>query len=384
MVFSSVIFVLFFLPIVMAGYFLLVAPALFGLRNRLWWQASNVFLLISSLVFYFWGEKSLIWIFLASILINYAGGLVISGAYRSGDVQQLPLQGPRGWRQKAGLAASVCANLTILGIFKYFNFGVESFNNLMTALGLSGLVWHDAIRITLPLGISFYTFQAMSYTIDVYRGQVRATRNLVDFACYVAMFPQLVAGPIVRYRDIAEQLQSRTITFDLFASGVNRFVIGLAKKLLIANTISVAAEEIFALPTDHLSPSIAWFGAVCFAVQIYFDFSGYSDMAIGMGRMLGFSFPENFNYPYISQSMREFWQRWHISLSTWFRDYLYIPLGGNRRSPRAHTRIWLSFSPCAACGMAPVGHSWSGACTMVSSWSWRGWGCRDSWPVVIP
>ncbi len=369
MVFSSVIFVLFFLPIVMAGYFLLVAPVLFGFRDRPWWQASNVFLLAASMVFYFWGEKFLIWIFVASILINYVGGLVISGAYRAGDVHPLPIQTPRNWRQKAGLAVAVCANLTILGIFKYFNFGVESFNSLMTALGLSGLVWHDAIRITLPLGISFYTFQAMSYTIDVYRGQVRATRNLADFACYVAMFPQLVAGPIVRYRDIAEQLQSRTVNISLFASGVNRFVIGLAKKLLIANTVSVAAEEIFALPTDHLSQGVAWFGAVCYAIQIYFDFSGYSDMAIGMGHMLGFSFPENFNYPYISESMREFWQRWHISLSTWFRDYLYIPLGGNRRSPaRTYLNLAVVFTLCGL---------WHGA-----SWTFVVWGLYHGFFLV--
>ncbi|MEN6576145.1 MAG: MBOAT family protein [Phycisphaerales bacterium] len=370
MVFSSVIFVLFFLPIVLAGYFLLVAPALLGSRSRFWWQASNAFLLFSSLVFYFWGERSLTWIIIGSILINYVCGLIISGAYRSGGVQQLVPGGPRNWRQKAGLVAAVACNLGILGLFKYFNFGVENFNGLMARLGLSGLFWHDAIRITLPLGISFYTFQAMSYTIDVYRGRTRATRNLVDFACYVTMFPQLVAGPIVRYLDIAEQLRSREITCRLFASGVSRFVVGLAKKLLIANTVSVAAEEIFALPTANLSPGIAWFGALCFALQIYFDFSGYSDMAIGLGRMLGFSFPENFNYPYISQSMREFWQRWHISLSTWFRDYLYIPLGGNRRSPgRTYMNLALVFTLCGL---------WHGA-----SWTFVVWGLYHGFFLVL-
>jgi alginate O-acetyltransferase complex protein AlgI len=361
MVFSSVIFVFFFLPIVMVGYFVLATPALLGWRSRFWWQASNLLLLMASLVFYFWGEKFLTWIIIVSILVNYVCGLIISGAYRSGEIRPLAPQGPRNGRQKAGLVASVCANLGLLGAFKYFNFGVDTFNNLMAALGLRGLVWHDAGRIALPLGISFFTFQAMSYTIDVYRGRVRATRNLIDFACYVTMFPQLVAGPIVRYRDVADQLRSRRITFGLFASGVNRFVIGLAKKLLVANTISVAAEEIFALPTGNLSPAVAWFGAVCYAVQIYFDFSGYSDMAIGMGRMFGFAFPENFAYPYISQSMREFWQRWHISLSTWFRDYLYISLGGNRRSAaRTYVNLAVVFTLCGL---------WHGA-----SWTFVVWG----------
>lgn len=370
MVFSSVIFVLFFLPVVLAGYFMLVAPSLLGSRSRLWWQASNVFLLVASLIFYFWGERELTWIIIGSTLTNYVCGLIISGAYRSGDVPQLVPGGPRNWRQKAGLVASVGCSLGALGLFKYFNFGVDNFNGLMTRLGLSGLVWHNAIRITLPLGISFYTFQAMSYTIDVYRGRARATRNLIDFACYVTMFPQLVAGPIVRYLDIAEQLRSREITCRLFASGVNRFVVGLAKKLLIANTISVAAEEIFALPTSNLSPGIAWFGAICFALQIYFDFSGYSDMAIGLGWMLGFSFPENFNYPYISQSMREFWQRWHISLSTWFRDYLYIPLGGNRGSPaRTYMNLVIVFTLCGL---------WHGA-----SWTFVVWGLYQGFFLIL-
>jgi len=318
MVFSSVIFVLFFMPVVLGGYFILAAPAILGSRRKLWWRISNLFLLISSLVFYFWGEKFLVWIIITSTLIDYVCGLVISGALGGGGIEPLEPNTPRNLRQKAGLVASVCSNLTFLAVFKYFNFGVDSFNHVVSTLGLSALAWGDAIRITLPLGISFYTFQSMSYTIDVYRGRVRATRNLIDFACYVTMFPQLVAGPIVRYRDVAEQLRTRVVGWSLFASGVNRFIIGLAKKLLIANTVSVAAEEILALPTAQLQPGIAWLGIVCYTIQIYFDFSGYSDMAIGLGRMLGFTFPENFNYPYISQSMREFWQRWQIiSTSRW-------------------------------------------------------------------
>lgn len=370
MVFSSVIFVFFFLPIVLIGYFAIVAPAIWNSRRHLWWQAANTFLLISSLVFYFWGEKSLVWVIIASPMINYVCGLIISGAYRPGDIKQLEPGMPRNRLQKAGLIVAVTANLAILGVFKYFNFGVESLGHLMTTLGLSNWVRPDAIRIALPLGISFYTFQSMSYTIDVYRGQVRATRNLIDFSCYVTLFPQLVAGPIVRYRDIADQLRSRTITWGLFAAGVNRFVIGLAKKMLIANTVSVAAEEIFALPTASLSPGVAWLGAVCYAVQIYFDFSGYSDMAIGLGYMLGFTFPENFNYPYISQSIREFWQRWHISLSTWFRDYLYIPLGGNRRSPvRTYLNLTIVF---LLCGL------WHGA-----NWTFVLWGAYHGSLLVL-
>ena len=370
MVFSSVIFVLFFMPVVLGGYFILAGPAILGSRRKLWWRVSNLFLLISSLVFYFWGEKFLVWIIITSTLIDYVCGLVISGGLGAGGIRPLEPDTPRSRRQKAALAASVCSNLTFLTVFKYFNFGVDSFNHVVSTLGPSALAWDDAIRITLPLGISFYTFQSMSYTIDVYRGRVRATRNLIDFACYVTMFPQLVAGPIVRYRDVAEQLRTRVVGWSLFASGVSRFIIGLGKKLLIANTVSVAAEEILALPTAQLQPGIAWLGIACYTIQIYFDFSGYSDMAIGLGRMLGFTFPENFNYPYISQSMREFWQRWHISLSTWFRDYLYIPLGGNRRSVR---RTCLNLAVVfTLCGL------WHGA-----SWSFVVWGLYHGFFLIL-
>jgi len=361
MVFSSIIFVFFFLPIVLLGYFMLVLPALLGSRNGLWWRLGNSVLLISSLVFYFWGETFLIWIIITSTLIDYACGLLISGGLCGRAITQLQPNASRDFHQKFGLVLSICSNLAFLGIFKYFNFGVDSYNRLLASLGLSTLAWTDAVRITLPLGISFYTFQSMSYTIDVYRGHVRATRNLIDFACYVTMFPQLVAGPIVRYHDIADKLHSRVITCGLFASGVRRFVVGLGKKLLIANTVSVAAEQILVMPTNELSTSVAWLGIACYATQIYFDFSGYSDMAIGLGRMLGFSFQENFNYPYISRSMREFWQRWHISLSTWFRDYLYIPLGGNRQSAkRTYVNLAVVF---VLCGL------WHGA-----SWTFVIWG----------
>jgi alginate O-acetyltransferase complex protein AlgI len=265
------------------------------------------------------------------------------------------------FREKFGLVVSICSNLAFLGIFKYFNFGVESYNRLVEVMGLSGLMLKDILRITLPLGISFYTFQSMSYTIDVYRGQVQATRNLIDFACYVTMFPQLVAGPIVRYRDIANQLVSRMITRELFASGVSRFILGLGKKMIVANTLSIVAENIFELPTNKLSCSVAWLGSIAYTIQIYFDFSGYSDMAIGLGRMLGFDFKENFNYPYISKSVQEFWRRWHISLSTWFRDYLYIPLGGSHCSTkRTYFNLIVVFYLCGL---------WHGA-----SWTFIVWG----------
>ena len=218
-----------------------------------------------------------------------------------------------------------------------------------------------ALNIILPVGISFYTFQSMSYTIDVYRGEVKATRNFLDFACYVTMFPQLVAGPIVRYRDVALQLIDRVVTVPGFASGVRRFVIGLAKKILIANIVARAADDIFAILPADLTPALAWLGIICYTLQIYFDFSGYSDMAIGLGRMFGFDFLENFNYPYISQSIQEFWRRWHISLSTWFRDYLYIPLGGSRKgNARTYFNLVTVFFLCGL---------WHGA-----AWNFVVWG----------
>jgi len=361
MVFSSIIFIFFFLPIVLAGYYLLSLSAMVGYSPKFWRRASNLFLLLASLAFYFWGEKFLVWIVITSTFIDYVCGLIISGGLYRRKIQKLEPGKPRTRLQKFGLVASICSNLAFLCVFKYFNFGVENYNNIVTALGLSTILWDDAIRITLPLGISFYTFQSMSYTIDVYRGQVRATRNLIDFACYVAMFPQLVAGPIIRYKHVAKQLVHRVATRQLFVSGVNRFILGLGKKVLIANTVAIPAEKIFALPTDELTSGVAWFGAFCYTLQIYFDFSGYSDMAIGLGRMLGFEFRENFDYPYISKSIREFWRRWHISLSTWFRDYIYIPLGGSRCSTaRTYFNLMVVFFLCGL---------WHGA-----SWTFVVWG----------
>ena len=265
---------------------------------------------------------------------------------------------------------SIVSNLAFLGYFKYFNFGLDTYNSLVTAMNVPSLAWHDVVRVTLPLGISFYTFQSMSYTIDVYRGQVAATRNVIDFACCITAFPHLVAGPIIRYRDLATQAVARTISADQFVAGIHRFVVGLGKKTLIANTVAVAADRIFALPAGELTCGLAWLGAITYTLQIYFDFSGYSDMAIGLGRMLGFEFVENFNYPYIACSVQDFWRRWHISLSAWLRDYVYIPLGGGRVSlPRVYFNLLLVFFLCGL---------WHGA-----SWSFVLWGLYHGMLLVV-
>ena len=370
MVFSSISFLYYFLPAVLLIYHLLFLPVTLGWSAPLWRRLSNLFLLSVSLVFYFWGENFLIWIVLASTMIDYISGLLISGGFARGPVAVLEENGPRSRSQRFGLILSVVSNLSFLGFFKYFNFFVDNLSAVMAASGFDGASWHNFARVTLPLGISFYTFQSMSYTIDVYRGKVRAIRNLVDFACYVTMFPQLVAGPIVRYRDVAEQLVSRTVTRSGFSSGVERFVVGLAKKILIANTVAEAADGIFAVPATELTPVLAWLGIITYTLQIYFDFSGYSDMAIGLGRMFGFDYLENFNYPYIAQSVQDFWRRWHISLSTWFRDYLFIPLGGSRV---ATGRIYFNLvTVFFLCGL------WHGA-----AWNFAVWGLFHGSFLVI-
>ena len=361
MVFSSISFLFYFLPAAILLYLALSVPVRVGWRPALWRRLGNLFLFLASCLFYFWGEGFLLWIMLASTLIDYLAGLLISGGYRRGEVRELSAGAPRSGWQRLGLAVSIVSNLSFLGFFKYFNFFVESFNSSMAAVGLVGAQWQDVAAVTLPLGISFYTFQSMSYTIDVYRGEVKATRNLIDFACFVTMFPQLVAGPIVRYRDVATQLVHRVISRPCFVAGIRRFVVGMAKKVLVANVVAKPADQIFALAAADLTPFVAWFGVVCYALQIYFDFSGYSDMAIGLGRMFGFDFPENFDYPYIARSIQDFWRRWHISLSTWFRDYLYIPLGGSRGSaPRTYANLVTVFFLCGL---------WHGA-----AWTFVVWG----------
>ena len=294
MVFSSISFLYYFLPMVLLFYF--IVPSKF----------KNVVLLIFSLLFYFYGEPKYIWVLILSCVINYIFGLIIEKNHK-----------------KIYLILDITFNLLLLCYFKYTNFFIQNINNLFSS-NLS------LIDVVMPIGISFFTFQTMSYVIDVYRGDAPANKNILNFSTYVCLFPQLVAGPIVRYKDINEQLTKRKVTFDLFASGVGRFIIGLAKKVLVANVIGQMCNSLLGLPNITVLAYILV--AIGFTIQIYFDFSGYSDMAIGLGRMFGFNFFENFNYPLISSSITEFWRRWHISLSSFFRDYVYIPLGGNRVS----------------------------------------------------
>jgi alginate O-acetyltransferase complex protein AlgI len=319
MVFSSHIFVFYFLPLALALYY--VVPR----------RGQHITLILLSYVFYGWANPLFVALMFASTLTDYISGLVISGQRPAlGDADSIPLEpgGHRSRLQKGALTATIILNLCLLGFFKYFNFGIDSYNSLVTALGLDEARWVPFFQVTLPLGISFYTFHAMSYAIDVYRGDARAIRNYVDYACYVAMFPQLVAGPIIRFQDVADQLRYRTYSSEKFARGVAFFSFGMAKKVLLANPCGKVAD--LAFNAGSVGTADAWAGIFGYAFQIYFDFSAYSDMAIGLGLMLGFVFAKNFDSPYVSQSITEFWRRWHISLSTWLRDYLYVPLGGNR------------------------------------------------------
>lgn len=303
MVFSSMIFLCVFLPVVLLVYFLLPK------------QSRNLWLLLASLFFYAWGEPRYILIMLFSTVFDYCNGRAIAYATDKGKHDT--------WG-RAVLALSVAGNLGILCFFKYTDFVLENVNRLMgTQLGL--------LHLALPIGISFYTFQTMSYTIDVYRGETPVQKNIISFGMYVCLFPQLIAGPIVRYRDVQREVDAREVTLGGVAGGLQRFVIGLAKKVLLANQIGALWDYIKALDGADMSMALAWLGALAFTFQIYFDFSGYSDMAIGLGQVFGFHFPENFNYPYESKSITEFWRRWHMTLGTWFREYVYIPLGGNRK-----------------------------------------------------
>jgi alginate O-acetyltransferase complex protein AlgI len=299
MVFSSTIFLCVYLPLVLLGYY--ICPK----------KGRNLFLLIASLVFYAWGEPKYVFLMMFSILINYLFGRLMD-KHRENKK-----------RLKLLLVLSVVIDLGLLSVFKYTDFIITNINSLFDA-------GFDLLNIALPIGISFYTFQAMSYTIDVYRDDVRVQKNIIDFGMYITMFPQLIAGPIVRYSDVQDQLAERSVTTADFSEGVMRFAVGLGKKVLLANQMGAVWSDIYALGGD-VSALMAWIGAAAYTFQIYFDFSGYSDMAIGLGRMFGFKFPENFRYPYQSVSITDFWRRWHITLSTWFKEYLYIPLGGNRR-----------------------------------------------------
>ena len=275
----------------------------------------NGFLFGASLVFYAWGEGPIVAVLLLSAGINFVAGQLIE----------------RGQR-KAGLGLSLVGSLSLLFYYKYSNFAVDSARGFAEAFGLPIADSMQLATIALPIGISFYTFQGISYTLDIYWGRIRANKSFINYGTYVAMFPHQIAGPIVRYADIAPELAERHVTVEKFGLGAERFIIGLAKKVLLANTFASLADQIFNARLTDINTPTAWLGIVAYALQIYFDFSGYSDMAIGLGKMVGFDFKENFNYPYIARSVQDFWRRWHISLSSWFRDYVYIPLGGNRSS----------------------------------------------------
>lgn len=308
MLFSSMIFLWVFLPIILFLYFVL------DKRYR------NIFLLFASLIFYAWGEPKYIFLMVFSIIVNYLFGILIDQCIEHK-------------RRKLWLIICIIINLGLLGYFKYFNFIVDNINQLAREVIIRPK------NIILPIGISFYTFQALSYVVDVYRykegrGDVKVQKNIFNLALYIALFPQLIAGPIVKYHDIVEQIEVRTSSIPKVAYGIKRFIYGLGKKVIISNTLALVSDQIFALPVGELGFATAWVGIISYSLQIYFDFSGYSDMAIGLGHLFGFRFMENFNYPYISKSIQEFWRRWHISLSTWFREYLYIPLGGNRKGAR--------------------------------------------------
>jgi alginate O-acetyltransferase complex protein AlgI len=313
MVFSSLLFLFVFLPAFLTIYYL----------TPVRWR--NITALAGSYFFYAWGAPQFVFILLASSIIDY----ILSRFIYKTEKKKIPL------------AISLVLNICLLGVFKYANFFVGEFNNILEVFGFQGAHW---TYIALPIGISFFTFQKISYMVDVYRGTTKPARNVFDFLLYVALFPQLIAGPIVRYHDIAAQLKKRRHSLEKVFEGIYRFCIGLGKKVLIANVVGEVADKIFALGNPDMTVSFAWVGIIAYALQIYFDFAGYSDMAIGLGKMMGFDFLENFNCPYVSQSITEFWRRWHISLSRFMREYLYIPLGGNRVSQnRTYINAWIIF-----------------------------------------
>jgi len=349
MVFSSHLFCFYFLPLALAVYYALPR------------RARHLGLTLLSYLFYGWANPPFVLIMLFSTAVDYVCGLVIArrGLLGREPIQALAQGGERHRSQRLAVVVSVCTNLALLGFFKYFNFSVDSYNGLVAWLGWGALAVETLLRVTLPLGISFYTFQSMSYTIDVYRGHCAALRNPIDFACYVAMFPQLVAGPIIRFSEVADQLRARTHTLEKAARGLTLFALGMAKKILLANPCGKIADLAFGADALHLLD--AWYGVVAYAFQIYFDFSGYSDMAIGLGLMLGFVFPKNFDSPYRARTITEFWRRWHMSLSRWLRDYLYIPLGGNRRG-QGRTYLHLAI-------VMLLGGLWHGA-----AWNFMIWG----------
>lgn len=338
MLFSSMTFLFVFMPLVMAVYFLSKK------------QIRNYVLLIASIIFYAWGEPRYLAIMIITILVNYAGAILLDKHYSS--------------RQRLWIVSlTIVLDLSFLFYFKYFNFVVDNINGVLATD-------FQLLDVIMPIGISFYTFQAMSYLIDVYRREVPAQKDVYKLALYIVLFPQLVAGPIVKYHDVCEQIDNRTIEFKNVIIGFKRFITGLAKKVLIANTLAEVVDKIFAQAPENLTTGVSWLGAVAYCLQLYYDFSGYSDMAIGLGLMFGFRFLENFNYPYISKSITEFWRRWHISLATWFKLYLYIPLGGNRKG--AVRTYWNLFAVFLVTGI------WHGA-----AWSYVAWGIWNGIFIVI-
>lgn len=351
MVFSSHLFFYYFLPAALLVYYLLPR------RGR------NAALTFLSYAFYGWANPPFMALMLVSMLIDYLCGLAIDRARRRaglglvGDATAGGGTGPRPGR--AWMVAAVITNLAILGFFKYFNFAAESWDSTVAALGAPSWRLETALRVTLPLGISFSTFQSISYILDVYRGRTRALADVVDYFCYVSLFPQLVAGPIIRFNEIDDQLHRRLHSIERFARGAVFVCLGMAKKVLLANPCGWVADATFDAASLHTAE--AWLGAIAYGFQIYFDFSGYSDMAIGLGLMIGFVFPKNFDSPYKAESITDFWRRWHISLSTWLRDYLYVPLGGNRRGPR---RTYVNLGVVMV-----LGGLWHGA-----SWTFVAWG----------
>jgi alginate O-acetyltransferase complex protein AlgI len=343
MLFSSLTFLFAFLPLCLVLYYL--APP----------KARNSVLLAASILFYAWGEGPYSVVMGVSIALNWGAGLGLHAL-------------AKGRRRTAFMAAVVTANLLLLATFKYANFTVQSLNALMD---LSHVGFRFALDpVHLPIGISFFTFHGLSYVVDVYRGNEEPERSPLRAALYISLFPQLVAGPIIRYVDIAQKIRDRQTDVASFVSGIERFAVGLGKKVLVANTLAQAADRCFSLKPDQLSTASAWVGLCAYTLQIYFDFSGYSDMAIGLARMFGFDFKENFRYPYVARSVTDFWRRWHISLSTWFRDYVYIPLGGNRTGPfRMYFNLWTVF---LLCGL------WHG-----SSWNFVIWGALHGALLVL-
>ena len=332
MLFSSAIFLFLYLPSFLVIYY--ISP-------KRW---RNACLFVGSLFFYAWGETIATIVLLGSVCLNFFAGQVIANGHR-----------------KVGLLVSITGSLSLLIYYKYINFCVDSIRSFSQLFGFTTLDYLSIAPIALPIGISFYTFQGISYTLDIYWGRVQATRNFLTYGSYVAMFPHQIAGPIVRYANIASELTSRSLSIEKFGIGAERFISGIVKKLLLANTFAEIADTVFKAHPDTYPTETAWLGIIAYSLQIYFDFSGYSDMAIGLGKMIGFDFKENFNYPYIARSVQDFWRRWHISLSSWFRDYLYIPLGGSRGSKaRTYRNLLIVFL---------VTGLWHGA-----SWNFIVWG----------